>query len=158
SQQDQPDRGAAATAALKPVLARALARRPEDRFVSLDDLADCLDAIARDLRDDASTTAAATPSSTPPPSPLPVYDEHVQFTVYRPKRLAPGVWATLLVFAHLDALPPDAAPDAPDPVEEVQRQARALLGDTSGHGQQTVDSSMAVPREGTLTIVPSAEG
>jgi hypothetical protein len=150
SQHHRPDRGAAAAAALKPVLARALARQPDDRFVSLADFADCLDTVARDVRDAVPTTVAA--------SPMPVYDEHVQFTVYRPRTITPDVWETLLVFAHLDALPPDAPPQAPDPVEEVQRQARALLGDTSAHGRQTVDSDHAVPREGLLLVVPHADG
>ena len=36
-------------------------------------------------------------------------DENVQFTVYRPKTVQPNKWYTLLAFAHLEELPPDAA-------------------------------------------------
>ncbi len=132
---------------LASVVRRAAALSPSERFPDLTALADAMAGVVERLdRGEARADR------------LPVYDEDVQFTVYRPKRLAPGVWDTLLVFAHLESLPADAAPGTPDPLEEVQRQAAALLGDPSGHGQQTVDSSMAVPREGTLTVVPSADG
>lgn len=186
------DLAAAATTALTPVLTRALAKAPDDRFTSLADFADSLDTSARRLRDlgrgadvrDADTAerpilrteapapAASAPRPTPVPAPAaqaphapapatatsPVYDEHVQFTVYRPRVITPDTWETMLVFAHLDALPADARPGTPDPIEEVQRQARALLGNTSAYGQQTVDTDQPVPREGFLLVVPHADG
>lgn len=187
-----PDRAAAASTTLTPVLTRALAKAPDDRFASLADFADSLDASARRLRDlggpvdarnadtgewlllsderrapaaavpppaSASTPAARARLAPPPPTATsPVYDEHVQFTVYRPRVITPDTWETMLVFAHLDALPADARPGTPDPIEEVQRQARSLLGNTSAYGQQTVDTDQPVPREGFLLVVPHADG
>lgn len=186
------ERAALATAALTPVLTRALAKAPDDRFASLADFADSLDTCARRLRDlgrgtddhepdnaerlillaDARAPAAPAPPRTsvptlgaraphapaPPSATSPVYDEHVQFTVYRPRVITPDTWETMLVFAHLDALPADARPGTPDPLEEVQRQARSLLGNTGAYGQQTVDADQPVPREGFLLVVPHADG
>lgn len=174
------DRGAdlAATAAatLTPVLTRALAKTPDDRYASLADLADSLDTSARQLRElarradpfGAETThpvivspdarVPAAPESEPATGAMPVYDEHVQFTVYRPRVTMPGVWETMLVFAHLDALPADAPPGTPDPIEEVQRQAHALLGHTGAYIPQAVEADRPVPREGFLLVVPHAEG
>ncbi|MEI9999776.1 MAG: hypothetical protein WDO13_11770 [Verrucomicrobiota bacterium] len=80
-----------------------------------------------------------------------------QFTVYRPKELVAGRWHTLLAFAHLSERRDDAAPDDPDPVEEVERQARRILGDTAGYKELTQDSSQAIPREGEITLVPLVE-
>jgi hypothetical protein len=101
----------------------------------------------------ASNAAAQTSDKAPN-----AWDDNVQFTVFRPKSLAPARWYAMLVFAHLSEARADADPNEPDPVQEVQRQAAAILGDTSSHRQQTVESLEAVPREGELTIVPHAEG
>jgi serine/threonine protein kinase len=89
----------------------------------------------------------------------PVYlDENVQFTVYRPNRVRPDEWYTMLAFAHLSELPPDA-PAGPDPIAEVKKQAQQILGD-AGREYRTVtgDSQLAVPREGELTLVPRMPG
>lgn len=85
-------------------------------------------------------------------------DENVQFTVFRPAALEPGRWHTMLAFAHLSEKRPEAPAHEPDPVEEVQKQAAALLGDTSRYRQHTEDSLQAVPRQGALTFVPAADG
>jgi hypothetical protein len=74
------------------------------------------------------------PAASPPPSPPPNeaarrLDEHVQFTVYRPRRVAPDTWCTILAFAHLAGRRADAPPSDPDPVEEVRRQAHQVLGE-----------------------------
>ena len=83
-------------------------------------------------------------------------DENVQFTVFRPTSLVPATWHTLLVFAHLSEKRSSAS-EEPDPIEEVRRQAQAILGDSAAHSQQTVDSGEPIPRDGELTIVPRAE-
>jgi hypothetical protein len=81
-------------------------------------------------------------------------DDNVQFTVYRPRRIPPEVWCRVLAFAHLAERRPDAAEDAPDPIEEVQRQARQALGDeASAYVDTTQDSAGAIPREGDITFV-----
>ena len=99
--------------------------------------------------DSAPSTAERTPL---------VYDENVQFTVFRPKTLAPSHWYPLLAFAHLSERRSDAPADEPDPSAEVARQAAALLGDTSAYQQASEDSSQRVPREGEITFVPSVPG
>ena len=92
-----------------------------------------------------------------PEKPL-VHDENVQFTVYRPKTIIPEKWHTMLAFAHLSEKAPDASPDDPDPVEEVARQARQILGQAADYGQTTQDSSQAIPRDGEITMVPVVQG
>jgi hypothetical protein len=138
------------------LIERMLADDPGQR-PHLDGLADDLDRLARD--------GAAAPTSSPTPGAQPattapnretVFDEHVQFTVYRPKRVAPLEWEPLLVFAHLSERRDDS-PEDPDPLEEVQRQAEAILGAAS-HTPQSVDSSQAVPRQGEITFIPQVPG
>lgn len=86
-------------------------------------------------------------------------DENVQFSVYRPRTIPPESWQPLLAFAHLSELPPDAPPGAPDPVAEVQRQAKQVLAATFREYQPTVsDSTQPIPREGEITFVPTGEG
>ena len=86
-------------------------------------------------------------------------DDNVQFTVYRPAVVRPAKWHSLLAFAHLSERPPDADRSEPDPVQEVQRQARMVLGrDADSFKATTQDSRVAVPREGELTFMPVMEG
>src|SRR5262249_44306397 len=55
--------------------------------------------------------------------------------------------------------PSDAGPEEPDPVEEVQRQARQTIGEKLSEYQgATQDSRHPVPREGELTFVPEVPG
>ena len=79
-----------------------------------------------------------------------VIDENVQFTVYRPVALQVEVWHTVLAFAHV------AAPRHPsdrDPIAEVERQARALLGpDSSRYRHTASDSRAGVPLATGITL------
>jgi hypothetical protein len=85
------------------------------------------------------------------PRPRPV-DENVQFTVYRPRRIPLETWCTILAFAHLAERRPEA-PDAPDPLEEMRRQAAQVLGDlASTYADTTQDSAEAIPRAGEITF------
>jgi TIR domain-containing protein len=110
--------------------------------------------------------APPVPAAPAPPPPVAadeepaslVYDEHVQFTVYRPRILEPGKWHPLLAFAHLSERRPDAPADEPDPTAEVARQASAVLGDLSAYRQVSEDSSQGIPRDGEITFVPSVPG
>ena len=90
----------------------------------------------------------------------PLYlDENVQFTVYRPKKIQPVKWYPLLTFAHLSERPPDAKEDEPDPIAEVQKQAKQILGEqVDNYADLTQDSRQAVPRQGEITLVPEAPG
>ena len=86
-------------------------------------------------------------------------DENVQFTVFRPASVAAGRWYPLLAFAHLSDRRPDASPADPDPVQEVRRQAEAMLAeDAASYSSLTQDSSHAVPQEGELTFAPVIAG
>lgn len=86
-------------------------------------------------------------------------DENVQFTVYRPQAVQPARWYPLLAFAHLTAKRPDAAPDDPDPLEEVKRQAEQLLQDApAGYAPVSADSGHAIPQAAELTFVPTMDG
>ena len=86
-------------------------------------------------------------------------DENVQFTVFRRSTIRPEQWYPLLVFAHLSERRPDAPPDEPDPIAEVQAQARQVLGEAiADFRAATEDSGYAVAREGELRFVPHMEG
>jgi serine/threonine protein kinase len=93
------------------------------------------------------------------PGPAPYQDENVQFTVFRPKSIEWQKWYPMLAFAHLDELPADAAPDEPDPIEEMKRQAEQVLGKKLDEYRQTTDDSRAaIPREGEITFLPEVPG
>ena len=86
-------------------------------------------------------------------------DENVQFKVFRPKVVQPQKWYDLLAFAYLSEKPADAPADEPDPVEEVQRQAKQILGEKAANYQDlTQDSKQAVPRQGEITFLPEVRG
>ena len=88
-----------------------------------------------------------------------MFDENVQFTVYRPQAVRVGVWYPLLAFAHLAERSPDAPADEPDPVDRVKDWAAQILGgDLKDYGSPTSDARGAVPRESELTFVPDIEG
>jgi hypothetical protein len=92
-------------------------------------------------------------------SALPGSSENVQFTVYRPRAVEPSRWFPLLAFAHLTERRPDAADDEPDPIEEVERQARSVLAERADEYQELhQDASQPIPRDGELTLVPEMEG
>ena len=96
--------------------------------------------------------------ATEPDTPL-YLDENVQFTVYRPKAIVPQKWFSLLAFAHLSEKREDATEDEPDPVAEVRQQAEAILGEQAADYQNlTQDTLQAIPREGTITFVPTMPG
>ena len=60
---------------------------------------------------------------------LRVVDNDVRFTVYRPQALAPGMWASLLVFAHKTDLVIEPGQPPVDPSKQVEAMARAHFGD-----------------------------
>ena len=89
----------------------------------------------------------------------PIYlDENVQFTVYRPKKIKPQKWYTLLAYAHLSELRPGE--DEVDPIERMELEARKILGEESreDYSRATEDSSQSVPRQGEITFVPFIPG
>lgn len=87
------------------------------------------------------------------------FDEDVQLTVLRPKKIKPEKWYDLLAFAHLSEKRPNAPKNEPDPIQEVQRQAKQILQEKiDDYGEIVQDSSQAVPREGKITFVPQING
>ncbi len=89
----------------------------------------------------------------------PVADENVQFTVYRPRAIRPGLWYPMLAFAHLAERRPDAPPEEADPIEQVKALAQQQLGESaSAYVSRLSDAGEAIPRQSELTFVPSIDG
>lgn len=90
----------------------------------------------------------------------PVYlDENVQFTVYKPRTVAPQKRYKMLAFAHLSERPPDAEPGELDPVEQVEDEARIILGERfDDYSDLTEEGSQAIQRESAITFVPVVKG
>ena len=85
-------------------------------------------------------------------------DENVQFTVHCPREIMIDQWYQLLLFAHLSG-PPGRDPHAPDPVEEMRREAAQVLAERKhDYRSVTQDAVEAVPRHGNLTLVPVMDG
>ena len=112
--------------------------------------------LAKDPRDRPQSVRELKALLTPA---KPYLDENVQFTVFRPGSIEPLKWYPMVAFAHLSAKRADAPEGESDPVEEMQRQARAALqGQFEDYQDLTQDSSQGVPREGELTFVPLIAG
>lgn len=78
----------------------------------------------------------------------------VQFSVFRPRRIQPGTPYRLLAFAHRERFA-----NAPDPLDEVQRQAQQMLEQAgAGDAELGIVAGRGVPHQSALTFVPSAEG
>jgi hypothetical protein len=82
-----------------------------------------------------------------------VVDNDVGFTVYRPRFLSPGVWGTLLVFAHKTDPVVDPGLGPIDPVEVVEARAQAHFG-SSVAPPARVDARSGLFRGARLRIVP----
>jgi serine/threonine protein kinase len=158
---------------------RALSKDPDDRQPNANAFAEEIEEplrgssysdepIKRETEGESPKVSAATGKRPEVPVPReaerkterPIYlDENVQFTVYRPKTIAPQKWYAMLAFAHLSERPPHAPEDEPDPIAQMEEEAARLLGQQiENYRDLTVDSSQAVPRSGEITFVPSAEG
>ena len=86
-----------------------------------------------------------------------VFDDDVRFTVYRPNAVAPSVWSSLIAFAHKTEASDDA--DHPDPLAEVEQQARAVLGASFGKHQAVAsDADQSIFRGAELRFVPEVDG
>lgn len=116
--------------------------------------------VRRSLGEEKGKVAPPIAASEPLRSDPPLYcDENVQFTVYRPKGMAPEQWESLVAFAHLTDKRPDAPSEEPHPLEEVRRQAKQVLGSKAENYQSlSQDSRAAVPREGEITFRPQMNG
>jgi hypothetical protein len=107
----------------------------------------------------ASAEAEAAPARVPPwASPgLSVVDEDVRFTVYRPQTLSPGVWGSLLVFAHKTDLIEEPGGPPVDPTEQVEAIARAHFGNVPVRKAEE-DARSGVSRGARLRITADLPG
>ena len=163
---------------LEKLVQRMLARSPDDRPQSAREIWQLLSPkrdshsapgaarqpppprIIRGTVDDEDFSELSMPAERQALQPEPIrVDENVQFTVYRPKNVEPERWYDLFAFAHLAEKRPDAPEDEPDPLEEVQNQAKRLLGEKASAYQSLVQDSLhAVPEKGDISFVPEVEG
>jgi hypothetical protein len=105
------------------------------------------------------TGAPALPSRRAEADVAPAVDENVQFTVYRPRAIRPGLWYPMLAFAHLAERRPNAQPEEADPIEQVKALAQQQLGkSTSEYVSRLSDAGQAIPRQSELTFAPIVEG
>jgi serine/threonine protein kinase len=146
--------------AVQLVLARGLARKPADRFASCVEFASILEqACTMTLFGPPEPPQASSPAATrpiaPEEAPVQPIDNDVQFTVYRSSSVPPLQWRPLLAFAHRS----QRTPDEPDPVAEVKRQAKALLGEQfAQYDELRQDSSQSVQHGDEITFVPQVDG
>ena len=84
-------------------------------------------------------------------------DNDVSFTVYRPQALSPGVWASLLVFAHKTELIAEPGRVPVDPVKQVEDMARAHFGDVPVR-RASEDSRSGIVRGAGLRVVTDLPG
>ena len=84
-------------------------------------------------------------------------DNDVSFTVYRPQALSPGVWASLLVFAHKTELIAEPGRVPVDPVKQVEDMARAHFGDIPVR-RASEDSRSGIVRGAGLRVVTDLPG
>jgi hypothetical protein len=85
-------------------------------------------------------------------------DQNVQFSVFRPAAITTTKWYPMIVFAHLASRRPDAPPGEPDPIDEVERRAKTLLGLPAAKPAIRVDSLVGIPEEGRLHVMPFVPG
>jgi hypothetical protein len=57
-----------------------------------------------------------------------IIDQHVRFTVYRPEKVRPETWYTMLAFAYRGADPEEGGSDIKASFQEVEDRATAMLG------------------------------
>ncbi|MBM2616254.1 Hsp70 family protein [Actinoplanes sp. LDG1-06] len=87
----------------------------------------------------------------------PLIDEDVQFTVYRPLRLPPGRWESMLVFAHKSDPVVDPVAGPIDPVREVRERAERFFGGADP-SPRTVDARQPLTRGTEIRVVPELPG
>ncbi|MBL7257924.1 Hsp70 family protein [Paractinoplanes lichenicola] len=87
----------------------------------------------------------------------PLIDDDVQFTVYRPLRLPPNRWESMLVFAHKSGPVVDPVTGPLDPIREVRARAERFFGGENP-SPRTVDARRPLARGARIRIVPELPG
>lgn len=96
----------------------------------------------------------------PKSSPGTPLDDDVQFTVYRPRRVRPERWYSVIAFIH-KTTPVEIVPGAGvvDPVEVVDQQAKTLLREEGASFARVVgDSSISLSKGTELLFEPWLDG
>jgi TIR domain len=148
-------------AALVPALDAELgATEPARRYSAALLIAECAGVALHPAPPDVLDPPEAEPAEEPAVvAPEPVLDRDVQFTVYRPRAVRPDRWYPLLAFAHRSAPFLDDEGLEVDPLAEVTRQARGLLGTKiTSYGSVVADSARALPRGDELVLEPWLDG
>ena len=135
-------------AEIRPLIERCLVKDPQQRLTA----AQLLDTLST-----AEVIADPAREGTTRKSARGVVDNDVCFTVYRPKALSPGVWASLLVFAHKTELIREPGRAPVDPVKQVEDMARAHFGDIPVR-RASEDSRSGVFRGAGLRVVTDLPG
>jgi hypothetical protein len=92
-------------------------------------------------------------------SPEPIRIENMQFAVRYPQKVVPGMWNSIYCFAYVAERPSGMANTVPDPVTQVEEQARQLLGaKDSQYERRTKDSSQPIPFSQEITFIPEVPG
>ncbi len=153
------------------VLEQAMAKDPAERPSTAEELGRLLQGVQRaaDLavaemavtvgRQQECTGSAVACAAPEAARADPLPDEDVQFTVFRPRTVEPGLWQELLVYAHLSV--PFVGPDGHlhDPDQIVRERARHRLGpQASWYGFVAGDSGAGLPRGDELRFVPRLDG
>jgi TIR domain len=95
----------------------------------------------------------------PEEKPAPVIDRQVRFTIYRPDRVRPEVWNTMLAFAYRAGDKEENAGDIEESLKQVERQAAAVIGpQIQGFARLTTESQHDIPRGESLRFVPRIHG
>jgi hypothetical protein len=154
-------------AALRLTVAWLLSERGIELPQLAPQLAELDPATRQELLDFAAHTherntdrTVTTPRESPPPSTDARHvDENVVFAVYRPNEIIAEQWTKLLAFAHLSDRRPGSDAHAPSPLEQVEQQARTILGaELSSYRARSEDASQGIPFEGQISFVPRVEG
>jgi serine/threonine-protein kinase len=168
---------------LDDVIARGMAKKPEDRYESAGALASAAQQAVGGFDEDqpvddirlmeapAFPTPAAEPAPTDPRAPLTyfagyagphvkplVFYDDVCFSAFRPTFVRFGCWSSLLACVHLGG-PPPSGDKRGHPLPTLKRRARGILGDQlTTYVRLSADSPVGLPEETEITVVLDLPG